>query len=233
MKKLSLLAIFALSLFSAKAQDSNSGLEIGLKISPSISSNRVVAPGEFGIENDGASGRFGVGLVFDYFFGENYAFSTGLEYSSKGSGVKYEDREVPGTMLTDEFNVQYLQIPLGFKLFTNEVATDMRVYFQLGTSINARISSKVDDEKFYLKANGESAKTNNRFNLFEMDAVLGSGVELQLGANTKVFGGISYHRGLSNIDSYYEDYYKNKPGVNSQDIAIKNNIFALDLGLKF
>ena len=240
MKKITLLAALVLGFFSAQAQ-SNTGLEIGLKVSPSISTNRIVAPGQFGFEDEGATVRFGGGLVLDYFFSENYAFSTGLEYAMKGSGVSYfqlssnvndnAPRTITNSRVTDEFNVQYLQIPIGFKLFTNEVATDTRVFFQLGTSLNGRISGTLNNDKFYKDDSGNDIKAYKRFNVFEADAVIGAGVEFQLGTNTKVFGGFSYHRGLTDIDNYYEDYYKDFS--NSKDIAIKNNSFALDLGLKF
>ena len=240
MKKITLLAAFVISFFTVQAQ--NTGLEIGLKVSPSISTNRVVAPSTFNMEKYGSKPRFGIGLVLDYFFSENYAFSTGLEYTMKGAAVKYSQlssntngnapRTITNTRPVDEFNVQYLQIPVGFKLYTNEVTTDMRVYFQLGTSLNARISGNLNGDKFYKdEFSGEDVKAYKRFNIFEADAVIGSGIELQLGSNTKVFGGLSYHRGLTDIDNYYEDYYKDFS--NSKDIAIKTGTIALDLGLKF
>ena len=240
MKKITLLAAFVIGFFSAQAQ-SDTGLEIGLKVSPSIVSNRIVAPNQFGFEEEGAKVRFGVGLVLDYFFGKNYAFTTGLEYAMKGSEVSYfqlssnvngnSERTITSSRLTDELNAQYLQIPLGFKLYTNDIATDTRLYFQLGTSLNARISGKINGEQFYKDDSGKDIKAYKRFNIFEADAILGFGAEMQLGTNTKVFGGLSYHRGLTDIDNFYEDYYKDF--ANSKDIAIKNNTIALDLGLKF
>ncbi len=241
MKKITLLAAFVFTALFSQAQDSNTGLEIGLKISPSISSNRVVAPSAFGIKKEGTKARFGIGLVLDYFFSDNYAFSTGIEYAMKGSGVTYNrlssntngnaPRTITNEKITDEFNVQYLQIPVGFKLYTNEVSTDTRIFFQLGTSLNARIAGTLNGDKFYQDDNGADIKSYKRFNIFEADAVIGAGVEMQLGTNTKVFGGLSYHRGLTDIDNYYEDYYKDFS--NSNDIAIKNGTVALDLGLKF
>ncbi len=239
MKKISFLAVFVFGIFTAQAQ--NTGLEIGLKVSPAITGQRVIAPPGFGITKGGAKTRIGVGIVADYFFGENYAFNTGFEFAVKGAGVTYnevkKDNSADGSHLTanrveDEFNVQFLQLPLGLKLFTNEIATDVRLYFQVGTSLNFRLASKVNDEKFFSDYTGENIKTNKRFNIFEADAVLGTGVEYQLGSSTKVFGGLSYHHGLTDMDNYFEDYYK-KIYSNSNDIAIKNYTIALDLGIKF
>lgn len=229
MKKITLLAALLVSFFSARAQ-SDTGLEIGLKFSPAIASNRFVAPTTFGFRNENAKLRGSLGLVFDYFFGKNYAFNSGLEYSVKGGKISYKPFPNDPTLYdqreTDELNIQYLAVPVGIKLFTNEVATDTRVYFQLGSSLNFRISSKIDGDNFYGNANDE-IRANKRYNFFEADGVIGTGVEWQLGTNTKFFGGISYHRGLVNIDRFYDDFLQN------DKIAVRNNTFALDLGLKF
>ncbi|MFC5270566.1 porin family protein [Adhaeribacter terreus] len=232
MKKLTLMAAFVFAAFFSHAQDveSDTGLEIGLKVSPAIATNRFQAPFRFNFENENAKLRGSFGLVLDYFFGKNYAFNTGLEYSVKGGKIKYTSSQATDTTAavktTDELNIQYLAVPLGIKLYTNEVATDTRVYFNLGTSLNFRISSKINGDNFYGQNNDE-IKANKRYNFFEADAIIGAGAEWQLGTNTKFFGGLSYHRGLIDIDRYYEK------ALNEKDIAIRSNTFALDLGLKF
>lgn len=246
MKKFTLLAALVFGIFSTYNSVQAQGLEIGIKVSPAITGQRIIAPSGHGIVKEGAKARIGVGIVADYFFGENYAFSTGLEFATKGAGASYQvvgrdpfgakylavDANGNKVKNEDEFTVQYLQIPVGLKLFTNEVATDMRVYFQVGTSLNFRIASKVNDEKFFADYSSDNIKTNKRFNFFEADAVLGSGVELQLGSSTKVFGGLSYHHGLTDMDNYFEDYYEGLL-ANPKDIAVKNYTLALDLGIKF
>ena len=226
MKKITLLAALLVGFFSAQAQ-SDTGLEIGLKVSPAIATNRFVAPTSFGFQNENAKLRGSFGLVFDYFFGKNYAFNSGLEYSVKGGKISYKPApDLTSTRETDELNIQYLAVPVGIKLFTNDIATDTRVYFQLGSSLNFRISSKIDGDNFYGPSNDE-IRANKRYNFFEADGVIGTGVEWQLGTNTKFFGGVSYHRGLVNIDRFYDDL------LDSNKIAVRNNTFALDLGLKF
>jgi hypothetical protein len=227
MKKITLLAAFLFTAFLSQAQ-SDTGLEIGLKISPSISNNRFSSPGNFDFKNENAKFRGSIGLVLDYFFGKNYAFNTGLEYAVKGGKISFKPiPEFTNEREIDELNVQYLKIPIGLKLYTNEVATDTRVYFHLGTSLNARISSKIDGSNFYKDGSNNDIKANKRYNFFDADAILGAGAEWQLGANTKVFGGLSYNRGLVDIDRFYEKALGNK------DIAIRHNAFALDFGIKF
>lgn len=213
MKKLTLVALLLVLTSTAFAQ-----LEMGIKITPAIASNRVIAPKDLGFEKEGGQFRFGFGVIGDYYFTDNAAFSTGLSFTGKGGSISYLENNV---RLVEEISLQYLEIPVTVKLFTNEVAPDMQVYFQTGLSLNPRIAAKVNGEK--LDQNDE--KYNKRFNVLDTDVILGSGVELQLGESTKVFGGLSYHRGLINIDDHHQD--------RSDKIEIRNNVVSLDLGVKF
>jgi hypothetical protein len=221
MKKLFLAVCCLLMTSSAFAQ-----WEIGIKLSPSIASNRVVAPKDFNFSALNAKTHFGGGVTADYFFGENYAFSTGLIYNAKGAGVKYN--YTSGSKILqgeDEFGIQYLEIPVTIKLYTNDIATDTRLYFQAGGSLDPRISAKVNGEKL----DAASDKFTGHFNLIDISALFGLGAEMQMGESTKIFGGFSYHRGLVDID----DFYEKKENFDNKNIEIKSSYVALDLGLKF
>ena len=228
MKKLIFSALFLITALSASAQT-----EIGLKLSPSLAGNRVIANTKYDFQSEGIQPRFGLGIVVDFFFSENYAFSTGLMYNTKGGKISYLDQDTlapAGQRIEDKYNIQYVEIPVTLKLYTNEVALDTRLYFQLGTSLNTRISATVNGNKVEpdnSKFSGD--RTTKRFNIVELDALVGGGLETQLGENTKVFGGVSYHRGLTDVDNYFEK----KEIFNDKDIALKNGAFAIDLGIKF
>ena len=222
MKKITLMAVLLFISSTAFAQ-----WEIGLKITPSIATNRVVAPSNFGFKALNAKTRFGGGVTADYFFGPNYAFSTGLIYNGRGAGVSYNQvGSDPEIRKSDEFSIQYLEIPFTVKLYTNDVAPDIKLYFQTGGSLDPRISAKVNGEKLEPVTNN---KNTRRFNIADISVLVGAGAEMQLGESTKVFGGLSYHRGLLDIDNYYED----RGQFNNKNIEIKNTYVALDLGIKF
>jgi hypothetical protein len=174
-----------------------------------------------------AKTRFGGGVTADYFFGPNYAFSTGLIYNGRGAGVSYnQPGSTPVVRASDEFSIQYLEIPFTIKLYTNEIATDTKLYFQAGGSLNPRISARVNGEKL---DPGTNNKNTRRFNIADVSVLIGAGAEMQLGESTRVFGGLSYHRGLLDIDNYYEK----RGQFNNKNIEIKNSYVALDLGIKF
>ncbi|WP_439880455.1 porin family protein [Pontibacter sp. MBLB2868] len=222
MKKLAILLLFLLSGYASMAQ-----IEIGLMLSPTISSNRFIAEDKYNFEKESSKLRLGVGVVADYFFAKNYAFSTGLMYRSKGSEITYSyTRDENGSSVTtngkDDITLQYIELPLSLKLFTNEVAPGTLVYFQVGGSLNTKVAANVNDKKVI-----DGEKAIKRFNIFEADAILGGGAEMQMGESTKLFAGLTYHRGLSDIDDYYSELLGDK------NISLKNSGFSIDVGVKF
>lgn len=220
---------FALFALAATIGSASAQVEIGLKISPSIASLRAESTSANSFSSDGSQLGFGGGLVVDYFFGENYAFSTGLLLTGKGGSIAYTD--VSGglpVVVKQKFTTQYLELPLTVKLFTNEIAPATRLYFQVGGSLNVPIGTRIGGEKFYKDpATGTENKASDYVYFIDADALAAIGAEYQLGKSTKVFAGISYHRGLVDIDHYFERKRDFK------DVTIKNSNVGLDLGIKF
>ena len=230
MKKalLSLLALAA-TISTASAQ-----VEIGLKISPIITSLRAESTAKNAFGSDGSRLGFSGGLIVDYFFGENYAFSTGLELAGKGGSIRYTDYLNSGSgngnpvVVPLKITTQYLQLPLSVKLFTNEIATATRLYFQVGGSLNVPIGTRVNGNKFFPDpVTGTENPASDYTFFFDADALVAAGAEYELGKSTKLFAGLGYHRGLVDIDHYSERKR------NFTDVTIKNSSFGLDLGIKF
>ena len=225
MKKLFL----ALLTVGASAGAASAQVEIGIKLSPSITSLRTESPSASGFRNESSKVAIGGGLIVDYFFGQNYAFSSGLQLVGKGGTISYFD-EGTNSRYEQKIGIQYLEIPVTVKLFTNDVATDTKLYFQLGGSLGGAIAGKIDGNKRYddpATTATDEIKALDYVILPDAAVLLGFGAEYQLGQSTKVFAGLSYHRGLLNIDNYFEDER------NFSDVTLKNSEFALDLGLKF
>lgn len=222
-----LLALLALA---ATISTASAQFEIGLKVSPSITSLRAESPVDHNFASDGSQLGFGGGLVVDYFFGENYAFSTGLLLTGKGGTISYADASGSNSPLVvkPKINTQYLELPVTIKLFTNEIAPATRLYFQVGPSLNIPIGTRIDGNKFFTDpATNKENKASDYVYYVDVDIMAGAGVEYQLAKSTKIFAGLSYHRGLVNIDHYFA----NTRGF--KDVTIKNSSVGLDLGIKF
>jgi len=253
MKKL--LLFIVLGLISATAF-SQQKYKIGLKVTPLMFAwNRVVDPSEFAKISDGIKPRFGAGVFFDYFFkgGENYAFSTGVSYAIKGGGIRYDWEDVtqpfmvedenikPGGTKNTRFVLQYIEIPVSVKLYTNEISTDMKLYFQVGISGNVLISARIDNKKTILKYDSTKtgADSTSSFkltkNIFPIEAslVFSTGIELQMGENTYFFTGFTLNHGLTNIDNFYKKSPDDGYGHRIDGFVLKNSYFGIDVGLKF
>ncbi len=230
MKKLLLsLALFAGITTAAQAQ-----VEIGLKVSPNLGFSRSSGVQTLDISgisiknelaSDGARLHFGGGLVIDYFFGENYAFNTGVELIGKGGTVKLTSTAAgaPASSGSFDLGMQYVQVPLALKLFTNEVAPDTRIYFLVGGQLAALVGGTIDGKKNTV----DGRKATKSFNTFDAGVQTGAGAELVLGKSTKVFGGITYQHGLLDVLD------KSFAGLGGDDFTTKNSLVSLDLGLKF
>jgi len=155
------------------------------------------------IDPDGSIFHLQAGLQMDYFFEENYAFVLGFGINNLGGNLLYSDSTTyengnqsviiePGQQV--KMNLQYLDIPLGLKLKTEELGYGtffLQVGFNPMFNINAHISS--DDgtfDKEYIK---------DSVNLFCLGYHVGAGIEYRLGGNTAAIGGIRWTSGLTNI----------------------------------
>ncbi|HLK97382.1 MAG TPA: porin family protein [Hymenobacter sp.] len=225
MKKMILFAL----LVGATTSTASAQVEIGLKLSPSVTSLRTESPSSLGFTNESSKLTIGGGVVVDYFFGQNYAFSTGLQLVGKGGTISYFESGL-GRREEQKIGLQYLEVPVTVKLFTNDITTDTKLYFQLGGTLGGVIAGKINGNKRYTdpaRATGDGSKATDHVIIPDVAALLGFGAEYQVGQSTKVFGGFSYHRGLLNIERYFDK----ERGFS--DVTLKNSEVALDLGLKF
>uniref|UniRef100_UPI00404AD1F1 porin family protein n=1 Tax=Fulvivirga sp. TaxID=1931237 RepID=UPI00404AD1F1 len=210
-KNLLLILLLSLS-FSAFSQ-----YKIGFQFSPILSSNRIdFTSDDYDLETDGTGLKISTGPFVDIQLTDNYYVNVGVFYASKRVGIEARDKVNTGTPPTkEEYDLQYVQIPVSMKLYTNEVSLDKRIYFQFGAALEFNVEEKLKDNVIV-----------EDFRLFDTSLLAGLGMEYQIGTSTMVFGGISYHRGLVNIISESVD------GLGG-DLAMKNDYIALDLGIKF
>lgn len=208
MRKLVLVAVAILALQTAHAQS-----KIGLKFSPTLSTNRIIdEDNNHAFSSNGVGGRIIFGPIVDLFITDNYYFSTGLLYAPKRVGVTVTPPS--GVRIQESYKLQYLQLPATLKLYTNELALDTRVYFQLGGLFEVKINEKAEEGNLFIED----------FRPYDFGIHLGSGVEYRLGYNTLLFGGFFYNRGLVNIVSNTQD---------DVDVNIKNDLIGLEVGVKF
>ncbi len=210
MRQYTLILIFLASSSAGFAQVDFSRIKLGLQLSPTLSFNRVSdESADVNFSSDGVGGRMIGGAVLDYMLTDNYFVSSGLFFVPKRVGLASGEAR-------ERHRLHYLQIPATMKLFTNEVALDTRIYFQAGFTLDIRL---LEDNI------SETVEFVEDFGFVDSSLLLAVGAEYRYGYNTIFFGGFSYRRGLANV-------VRNEFAP-VQDILVKNDLFSLDLGIKF
>lgn len=220
MRKITLIVILlTLTSMSIFAQS-----KLGLKFSPSVSSNRIsLIDSLYDVEADGSVFKFSMGLIYDHELTETYYFSTGLIFVPKQVAFMVtEEPDQPTANYTkkspyESYRLNYLQIPVSLKLFTNEVQPDTRVFFQVGMAPEIKVFSEPTEEDYDLI---------EEFKGFDATILFGGGVEYRAGINTTLFASVTYQRGLNNV-------IKTETWGFQEELYIRNTLVSFDLGIKF
>ena len=117
--------------------------------------------------------------------------------------------------------IQYLQIPATLKLFTNELAPDLKGYLQIGSALEILVFNEPEDPDF---------ERIDKFTPIDIPVIIGAGVEFRAGINTTLFGGFSYQRGLINVVG---ETSTPVGGAGVDNLQIRSTVFSIDLGVKF
>ncbi len=207
---------FILSLLIACSSYTWGQTQFGLHLSPTITTNRVSSSiDSLAISENGVGLRFIAGIYADRFLGGNAHFSTGIYYLPKR--ISYEIvNKATQTISKETYNLQYIQLPATLRMMTGEITLDTRLFFNVGTALDIKIH---DDHV----QNNESILRKIRN--FDAALVLGAGIEKRISTSTNIYGGFTYRRGLLNTVAV-------RRSINS-DIEIKNDLFSVDLMIRF
>jgi hypothetical protein len=148
------------------------------------------------VRYDGARAGFNFGLTYNKYFAPNYSFSTGISLMRTGGRLVSSDtttmelsnsrsKVLPGNPV--EYKIQYLVIPIGLKLQTNQIGY-LTFFSDLGLDPKIAISRKADIPS--LNISGENAK--NEINLFNLSYHITAGIEYSLGGSTALVFGLNF-----------------------------------------
>jgi len=198
MNRILLIITFLWAFMSINAQSNR--LRFNVHADPQFS---WFSSDEEAVEPDGSIMHLNAGLNMDFFFTENYAFVLGVGINNLGGNLYYADTtefsskgEVlqVGPNQSVKLNLQYLDIPIGLKLKTEELGY-ATFFFQLGfnpmINLNARAASE--------EANFDKEDVKESMISFCLGYHLGLGVEYKLGGNTALIGGLRWSSGFTDV----------------------------------
>ncbi|NNF02764.1 MAG: PorT family protein [Bacteroidia bacterium] len=163
----------------------------GMKVTPSIA---WLKPNKKDIEGDGSNLGFSYGIVGDYNFSDNYAFSTGVEVSYRGGKLAVVDTNQISS--SSKFNFQYIEIPLTLKMKTNEIGY-LTYFAQFGFSPGVRIKSK--GETKVQNTTIEDEDLNDETNPINVSMLVALGGQYSLGGKTYLVAAVTFNNGFINV----------------------------------
>lgn len=220
MKKISTALLFICLSTALFAQDFKK-FRMGFKANPNVS---WMKPTDKYPISDGALLKFGFGFNADIHFTENYAFGTGFYVNTTGGKLTYLQEERIDTVnyvssLSRKFSTQYVEVPLTFKLRTNEIGY-ITYYGQFGVGLGVNIRANADDEVDYLFEKTTDSEGNDTWvksdrdgysdenlnisddiNLFRMSLIMSAGIEYNISGSTSILAGVTFNNGFTNVHS--------------------------------
>lgn len=220
-----LLATSGVAILFFSPNDAQSqGYHLGLQLSPNVS---MAQPRELSHAAVQSEAHFGYGFVFDAMFTEKYAIGTGVNVFYNGGITQHlafqEDENglsIAAVQLVQQ--QQYVEIPLTFKMRTNEIGyTTYFGQFGVGFGLNVRSEGRQKTTSFASldslgsvielvfsqpaleAAESEQVSMADRTRLFRPSMIIGLGAERRLTGSTAVVVALRYNVGLR---SQYEDF---------------------------
>ncbi|MDQ1332179.1 MAG: hypothetical protein QG576_213 [Bacteroidota bacterium] len=144
------------------------------------------------VDNQGARPGFKFGLSVNRYFTPNYSFSSGIDIISAGGRLVSDsttlfDLSYKNTVKTVTvgkgaaviYKIQYLSIPLGLKLQTNQIGY-FTFFTDLGIDPKIVIGGKVDIPSLDI----EAQRATKEIRLFNLSYHIMAGLEYSIGGNT-------------------------------------------------
>lgn len=156
-----------------------------------------------GVENDGSHFGVNIGLNVDKFFAPNYALMSGISIDNTGGKLNYDkvkyldtkaDIDSVNAGSTLNYKLQYINVPLGLKLKTNEIGyLTFFTHLGLNGGINIKATGEIDDYEL------NNQNISDEVKLFNLGYYIGAGVEYSIGGNAAVVLGLTYTNGFIDI----------------------------------
>jgi hypothetical protein len=238
-----IICSFILSKTKAQVSD-ESRYEFGLRIAPQISWS---SPDSKSLENGGGSLDWNYGFHVAKKFTSRYAIAFEVNVINMTSKIKFTDSltiysdKLSGAKTNDlaiNYNLRYVQVPIIFKMYTDELKDKWRVFGEFGVGLSFLVRSKADVnssvlnlsnvdvdnpdkvDEFFINSNKFDENYSTKVNFLRPSFIIGGGVLYDLFGQTKGYVGLRYDGGL--VD--YMD----------ADKWIANNSFtSLNLGIIF
>ncbi|MEO5910735.1 MAG: porin family protein [Pelobium sp.] len=196
MKKILFAVLFTFCSFALFAQDGTvGGFKLGLTAHPNFG---WIKSDVQGIKTDGLRAGFTYGLLGDFYFADNYAFSTGLLLTTINGQTKSELTANNGDQQV--YKIQYIEIPAKLKLTTTEV-NGLKFFGEFGLGNGFCVRAKQDVKSTNPASSTEDLDVYKNTSFYRASLIIGGGAEFKVGGKTTMMAGLSFDNGFTDIQS--------------------------------
>jgi hypothetical protein len=226
--KKSLLILFML--LTTGSSFAGEEFRFGLKASPTLAWFKTDTKG---LDPDGAKLTFSWGFMAEYFFAENYAFASGIEFSSYGGKLTTPN---PSAIVNMDMRMNYIDVPLTIKMRTKEIGY-MRYFGQFGITPGFNISSKADLESITTIGGVTTTITQEDEDIksdivpLNVSLLIALGLEYGLSGNTALVFSASFHNGFLDIADFSIPDPQNT--ATTKSAKLNTNAIRLNVGILF
>jgi len=205
------IIVFSFLSFITNSFSQNSDFRFGLEFTNGLS---FVNSDNTDITDTKIGYGFNYGLIADYYFGDNYGVGSGLQvshvrFSRKNSPYVLESLGSDYAILNnlelgqkEIYKINYLDIPVSFKLRTNEIGY-FRYFGEFGVVNSFRIRSRLNidgSEIENITLNKKDENLNDvKSNLYNASLKVGGGFEYTFSDKTALLVELSFNNGFINI----------------------------------
>lgn len=197
MQKSTIILVFLLLTGYAAAQ-STGDTRFTLVLSPQISWMKSDMDK---VDNSGSKMGYNFGLLVDYFFGDNYAITSGLTINTTGGKLKYLSSGNNTVEARQRYNLRYIEIPMGLKLRSEDMKR-MNIYGRFGLSPQLNIMAKDNNSK----------GISDEVRLLDLGYHIGGGIEYSVGGKNALVFGLLFNNGF--MDTTKRNNYNDKAILN-------------------
>ena len=224
-----LLIISLVSAFIVGADAQTGNVRLGFKLGPTID---WASSGSTAATNDGIWLGGNLGLVCDYYFTDNVAVSSGVNFNLlrlKYTFIDYrraEDfLEETNISVSRRLNATNIEIPLKAK-FRVDIMDSFKAYAEAGAglSLNCKDYGKDSYAFYWTSYEGQNyVDCTNQYRPLQLSMIFGLGAEYEINRNLSIFAQLTFDHAFSN--AFVNSLEKQTGSI------LRNNYIGVEVGV--
>lgn len=221
MKK-TLLTIAFVIVMTISAYAQFKPFQFGLKVEPGVNWSKLNSEHLY---DSKTSLNFNWGFVGNYYFVENYGFSTGFNVRFMNAKYSFDytttDNSVTApNKITRTIKNQYLEIPIGLIMRTEKMG-DIRIIGNIGYGLGFLLNSK--ERNYDENDNEKSLDKSSSYSSVRHALIVKLGIEYYVSRSSCITAALVFNNNIANIYSSKDDY--------KHDVLLNN--LGLEIGFMF